>query len=152
MLIRYWDTGVQSYFTFACKIFGVARKWGYQRENAPIGAQKRLMCLKQKDWSKTEVPATSTRCPDHLSRQYYSWPQPLPFHTAPKIPQLNIFTLFIPICLCVREWVCVCVCVCVWVWVWVNESMCECVFVYVIECVCKDEACWYFYCCVIMFL
>ena len=40
-------------------------------ENAPIAAQKkRLICLKQTDWSKRGVPTTSTRCPDHLSRQF----------------------------------------------------------------------------------
>ena len=46
ILIRYWDTGVQSYFISACKIFGVARKRRVSRENAPIVTQKRLMCLK----------------------------------------------------------------------------------------------------------
>ena len=39
-------------------------------ENAPIAAQKRLKCLKQKDWSKRGVPTTSTRWSDHLGRQF----------------------------------------------------------------------------------
>ena len=39
-------------------------------ENAPIAAQKRLICLKQKYWSKRGVPTTSTRCSDHLGRQF----------------------------------------------------------------------------------
>ena len=39
-------------------------------ENAPIAAQKRLICLKKKDWSKRGVPATSTTCSDHLSKQF----------------------------------------------------------------------------------
>ena len=94
-----------------------------------------------------------------------SWPPPLHFHTAPKIPQSNVFTLFIhvPVCVCERERerVCVCerdrecvcvrereresVCVCVCVWEREREwkSQCVCLFVYVIECVCKDETCWY---------
>ena len=71
------------------------------------------MCLKQKDWSKRGVPATSTRCPDHLSRQ---------FLTAPKITQPNIFT-FLHVSVCVSLFVCVCVCVCV--------SVCMCLSMWV---------------------
>ena len=98
-----------------------------------------------------------------------SWPPPLHFHIEPKIPQSNVFTLFIHVPVSVNErerergrererergrereraWVSVCVCVCVRErererereCEWVSE--CVCFFVYVIECVCKDEACWY---------
>ena len=36
----------------------------------------------------------STRCPDHLSRQFPTTAPPLPFHIALKIPQPDIFTLY----------------------------------------------------------
>ena len=78
------------------------------------------MCLKQKDWSKRGIqltqPGALITSPDN------SWPPPLPFHAAPKIPQPNILTL-LNMFLCAWMWVCVCVCV----FVWVNESVCECV-------------------------
>ena len=37
------------------------------------------MCLKQKDWSKRGIPANSTRCPDHLSRQFLSTTSTFPY-------------------------------------------------------------------------
>ena len=51
----------------------------YQRKNAPIGAQKRLICLKQKGWSKSWVLVTSNRCPDHLSRQFLTTASTFPY-------------------------------------------------------------------------
>ena len=50
-----------------------------QLKNAPIGAQKRLICLKQKDWSKRWVPVTWKRCPDHLSRQFLTTVSTFPY-------------------------------------------------------------------------
>ena len=61
-----------------------------QRKNVPIRAQKRLIGLMQKDWSKRWWLVTSNRCPDHLSRQFLTTAST--FHTAIKIPQPNIFT------------------------------------------------------------
>ena len=62
-------------------------------ENALIGAQK-LIRLKQKDWSRTGVPATSTRSSDHLSRQFLITASTFPYssknssdehiHTLPR--------------------------------------------------------------------
>ena len=94
-----------------------------------------------------------------------SWPPPLPFHTALKLPQRNIFTIsytypcvreceWVSVCVCVFvcfcEWVCVCecvsVCVCLCDWVCVCLSMwvivCVCLCELVRECVCDNERCW----------
>ena len=54
-------------------------KGGYQRKNALVGAQKRLICLKQKDWSKRWVLGTSNRCPDHFSRQILTTTPTFPY-------------------------------------------------------------------------
>ena len=111
ILIRYWETGVQNYLTSACKIFGVARKRRVPAEKCSYRSTKRLKCLYQEDWSKRGVPATSTRWPNHLNRQFLTTASNI--HTAPKIPQPNIPRLFIhiPLCVSVSESVCVCVCV-----------------------------------------
>ena len=85
-----------------------------------------------------------------------SWPPPLPFHTALKIPQPNIFTLSYTYP-CMRE--CECVSVCVWVCclsMWVSlfvmvnrvnkaricsaeEWVCVCVWEFVSVCVCLSK-------------
>ena len=70
--------------------------------------------------AKTLIEKTGTRYlkqGDLITSADNSWPPPLPFHTALKIPQPNIFTIFIHVSVCMS--VCVCVCVCV------NESVCE---------------------------
>ena len=82
-----------------------------------------------------------------------SWPSPLPFHTALKIPQPNIFTHFYTYpcececaslserererereSVCVSEWVCecvrVCVCLCKWVSVFVMMSHVDKAWIY----------------------
>ena len=101
--------------------------------------------LKQVPWSSQQtipvhhlylsVPQTGTLI---ISADNY-WPQPLPFHTALKIPQPNIFTLSythpcVRDCECVS--VCVCVCVCLWVCVFVCVFVSVCVFLCVCVCVC----------------
>ena len=58
----------------------IAKTYRDQWKNSPIVAQKRLICLKQKHWSKRWVPVTSHRCPDHLSRQFL-----IPASTFPYI-------------------------------------------------------------------
>ena len=76
--------------------------------------------LKQVPWSPQQT------IPDHhlylsvpqrgalITSADNSWPPPLPFHTALKIPQPNIFTLsYTYPCVCVCEWVSQCVHVCV---------------------------------------
>ena len=78
------------------------------------------MCLKQKrliEKGGFQLPQPGAL----ITSADNSWPPPLPFHTAPKIPQPNIFTLFIHFY--VRECVCMCVCV----RALLNESVCECV-------------------------
>ena len=129
ILIRYWGTGVQNYLTSACKILGLARKRWVPAKKCCCRSTKKANVFKAKRRIEKGVPATSARCPDYLSRQFLT--PPLPFHRATKIPQPNIFTLFIA-----YMTVCVCVCVCVY-----DESVWKCVFVYVSECVYKAEAC-----------
>ena len=120
ILIRYWDKGVQSYLTSACKIFGAARKRRISAEKCSCRSTKKANVFKAKNWSKRGYqlpqPAALITSTDN------SWPPPLSFHTSSKITQLNIFTLFI--CLCVRECVCVCVCVCVWMSQCVSVCVC----------------------------
>ena len=105
------------------------------------------------------LPATSTFCPDHLSRQFLTTVITFPC-SSKEIPQPNIFTLFYAwlyvrecvnecVCFCVCEWVsvfvrmrlslCAWVCVCVCVFLWMNEWECDESGVSV---VCKGEACW----------
>ena len=52
--------------------------------------------LKQKDWSKTGVPATSTRCSDHLSIQFLITPSTFPYSSKNSSAE-HIHTL--PTCL-----------------------------------------------------
>ena len=60
---------------------------GTQRKNAPIGAQKRLIYLKQKDliaeMGLSYLPQTDAL----ITSANNSWPPHVPFHTALKIPQ-----------------------------------------------------------------
>ena len=54
---------------------------------------KNLICLKYKDWSKIggyQLPHSGVL----ITSADNSWSPPLPFHTALKIHQLNIFTLY----------------------------------------------------------
>ena len=57
---------------------------------------KKLMCLKQKDWSKRGVPATSTRYSDHLSRQFLITTSTFPYSSKNSSAE-HIHTL--PTCL-----------------------------------------------------
>ena len=84
ILSRCWDSRVQIYPTPAHKIFGVAGTRRVSAENTRVGAQKRLISLKQKDWSKRWVPDTSNGA--LITSADNSWPPPLPFHKALKIP------------------------------------------------------------------
>ena len=97
-------------------------------ENAPIAAQKRLVCLKQKEWSKRGVPTTSTKCPDHLSRQFRTTASTFLYSSKNSSAEhihafLYIFLcawVWVRLCVCVRVCVCVCVCVsvcCLSMWV-----------------------------------
>ena len=63
-------------------------------ENAPVAAQKRLICLKQKDWSKKGGGYRLSQPGALITSADNSWPPPLPFHTVLKIPQQNIFTMY----------------------------------------------------------
>ena len=125
ILIRYWGTGVQSYLISACKIFGVARKRRVPAEKCSYRSTKKLMCLKQKDWSKRGVPATSTRCPDHLSRQFLTTASTFPYNSKNSSAEhihsfihVSVFvSLCVCLCVCASEWVSVWVCVCLFEWV-----------------------------------
>ena len=114
ILIRYSDTGVQSYLTSACKIFGVGRKrrvpaekWFYRSTS-----KKTLMCLKQKDWSKGGS--------SYLNQVSWSPQQTIPDHRLYLSIQLQkllsrTYSRFLYMSLCawvsVCVWVCLCVCV-----------------------------------------
>ena len=87
--------------------------------------KKRVISLKQKDWSNSGVPATSTRCPDHLSREFLTTASTFPYSTKnSSVERIHAFY----ICPCVREWVrererereSVCVCLSIWVSVFVR--------------------------------
>ena len=89
ILIRYWDTEVLSYLTSACKIFGVARKRRVPVEKCSYQSTIKATVFKEKDWSKRGIPATSTRCPDHLSRQLYIWGFRARQHLRSLAPVMN---------------------------------------------------------------
>ena len=109
------------------------KKGGYQWKNASIRAQKWLIGLKQRDWSKRGVPVTSNRCPDHLSRKFLTNASTFPYSSKnSSVEHIHAF-LYMSLCVCV----CVCVCVfCLCERVYVFVYMSECVFVYVSEWVC----------------
>ena len=122
ILIRCWDTRVQIYSTSARKIFGVAKKRRVPAEKCSSWSIKRLICWKQKHWSKRWVliPPTGAL----ITSADNSWPPPLPFHTALKNSSAEHIHVFLYIFLCawvwVRQYVCVCVCVsvcCLSMWV-----------------------------------
>ena len=117
ILIRYWDTGVQSYLTSACKIFGVARKRRIPAEKYSYRSKKNANVFKAKKTDRKggfQLPQPGAL----ITSADNSWPPSLPFHIARDIPQPNIFMLFIHVS--VR------VCVCL--------SLCECDYM--------GEACW----------
>ena len=88
--------------------------------------KKRLICIKQKHWSKRyNVPQTGAL----IISADNSWPSLLPFHTALKISQPNIFTL-------PYKYPCVSECECVSVCVSASVRVCACVCAYVCACVC----------------
>ena len=64
-----------------------------------LSEHKMLVCLKQKDWSKSGVPATSTRCSDHLSKQFlitaFSFPYSSKYSSAEHIHTLPTCLTFI---------------------------------------------------------
>ena len=68
--------------------------------------------FKQKDWAKRWVPATSTRCPDHLSRQFLTTATTFPYSSKNSSAE-HIHAFYTCPCVCV----CVCVCVCLPKWV-----------------------------------
>ena len=118
ILIRYWDTRVQIYLTSACKIFGIARKRRVPAEKCSYRSIKRLICLKQKHWSKRWVLGTSNRCPAHLRSQFPATESTFPYSSKNSSAEhIHAFYTCLSVCKCVC--VCVCVCVCEW--------MCQCV-------------------------
>ena len=150
MLIRCWDTRVQSYPTSARKIFGVAKKRRVSAEKCSYRSIKRLICLMQKHWSKRWVLGTSNRCPDHLSRQFLTTASTFPYSSKNSSAEHIHAFLYITL----RAWVwmrqCVYVCVCVFVYVSVyvmashvnkarlcsaEECVCVCARVCVYACV-----------------
>ena len=105
---------------------------------------KRLICLKQKDWSNSGIPATSTRCPDHLTREFLTTTSTFPYSTKNySVERIHAFYTRPCVrerereCVCVCVFVCVCVCVCVCVWERERERETE--WVSVCVCVCERE-------------
>ena len=159
MLIRCRDTRVQSYPTFARKIFGVAKKRRVPAEKCSYRSMKKANMfktktliekvgtryLKQVSWSPHQalsvhrlnlsVPQTG----DLIISVDNSWPLTLPFHSALNIPQPNILTIFCTYP-CVREceWV---LCVCVFMSERERERVCVCVCVCV--CLCEWICLWW---------
>ena len=79
ILIGSWDTRVQSNPTSAREIFGVVKKRRVPAEKCSYRSIKRVICLKQKHWSKRWVLGTSNRCPDHLGRQFLTTASTFPY-------------------------------------------------------------------------
>ena len=84
----------------ASKIFGLARKRRVSEEKCSCRSTKRLICLKQKDWSKKWVLVTSNRCPDHLSRQFLITDSTYPYSSKNSSVE-HIHTL--PTCLTLKN-------------------------------------------------
>ena len=79
MLIHWWNTRVQIYPTSARKVFGVVKERRVPAEKCSYRSIKRVICLKQKHWSKRWVLGTSNRCHDHLSRQFLTTASTIPY-------------------------------------------------------------------------
>ena len=119
ILIRYWDSGVQSYLTSACKIFGVPRR--VLAEKCSYRSTKKANVFKAKKLIERGGSIYVNQVP-------WSPQQTIPDHRLYLSIQLQKFlsrthSRFLYMSLC--AWVCVCMCVCEWVSVWVCE------FVYV---------------------
>ena len=120
ILIRYWDTGVQSYLASACKIFGVARNRRVPAEKCSYRSTKKGNVFKAKRLIEKGVPATSTRCPDHLSRQFLTTVSTFPYSSKNSSAEHIHAFIHVSPCVCVC-----CVSVCEWVTVWVCVCLCE---------------------------
>ena len=142
ILIRYWDTGVQSYLTSACKIFGVTRNRRVPAEKCSYLSTKMANVYK----AKRLIEEGSSI---YLNQEPWSPQQTIPDHRLYLSIQLQKFLsqtfsrfLYMYLRVHARMYVCVCewVSVCLSMWV----SVCVCVFLsmWVSECVCDDEPCW----------
>ena len=116
------STGVQSYLTSACEVFGVARKRSVPAEKYSYRSTKKANVFKAKRLIEKRVPATSTRCPDHLSRQFLTTASTFPYSSKNSSAE-HLRFLYMSLC----AWVCVNesvierererVCVCLFMWV-----------------------------------
>ena len=144
ILIRCWDTRVQIYPTSARKIFGVVKKWKVPAEKCSNRSIKKVICLKEKHWSKRWVVGTSNRCPDHLSRHFLTTASTFPYSFKNSSAE-HIHT-FLYISLCAWVWVRERECVSVNAWAWVRGRECECesanAGVRVRECECVNASAW----------
>ena len=112
-----------------------------QEEKCSCRSIKRVICLKQKHWSKRWVLGNSNRCPDQLSRQFLTTASTFPYSSKNSSAE-HIHAFLYSVC------VSVC-CLSMWVSLFVmvrnvnkaricsaEERVCVCVCVYVCECVC----------------
>ena len=86
---------------------------------------KKANTFKAKRLVEKGVPATSTRRPDHLNRQFLTTASTFPYSS--KNSSAEHIHAFLYISLCAWVWVSQCVCMCVCVWVCVCVSVCVCV-------------------------
>ena len=91
-MIRCWDTGIESSLTTACKIFDIVRKSRVPAEKCSYRSTQKANIFNAKTNRKGgyQLPQTGAL----ITSADNSSPSPLPFHTALKITQPNIFTLY----------------------------------------------------------
>ena len=104
MLIRCRDTSVQSFPTSARTIFGVVMKRRVPAEKCSYRSIIKSYLFKAKDWSKRWVPATSNRCPDHLSRQFLTTASTFPY-SSKNLSAEHITLFYTHPCVHEHEWV-----------------------------------------------
>ena len=102
----------------------VARKRRAPAEKCSCRSTKKANVFKAKRLIEKGVPATSARCPDHLSRQFLTSASTFPYNS--KNPSAEHFDAFYT-CLSVRK--CVYVCVCEWMCEYVSVCVCLCEWV-----------------------
>ena len=119
ILIRYWDTGFQSYLTSVCKIFGVGRRRKVPAEKCSYRSTKKANVFKTK--RLIEKGGSS-----YLSQVPRSPQQTIPDHRLYLSIQLQKFlsrtySRFLYMSFRAKVRARACVCVCEWVSEWVSE-------------------------------
>ena len=97
----------------ARKIFAVAEKRREPAEKFSYRSIKKANMSKAKRLIEKGVPATSTCCPVHLSRQFLSTAYTSPCSSKNySAEHIHAFFMHVPVCVIVCN-LCVCLCVCV---------------------------------------